>query len=301
MSADRLCFGTSTFAAGHLLPDKDSRPGVEALALACRAGVSNVHSNPMLGTQWAIREAVQLADYPPLRHLIKVEAPLDAGRAAWAARIEEAVHTSCETLGVARVNTVVWELDLKRTRDLSLLAAADAVREFVTIGSVLARNTGRVDSVVAYSHSPRHLLAATVVDGIDGIAAQYNIAEPWPALYLNRLRQAGLDFLGMSPLRRGLLVTDRDLDAAQQAAPAALQWALGDPRVTATVITMSTTDHVKAALAAASSPLSAESPQATAQQWFRRLDGGRNPQEGACATRIHSQFVEDQPERPQRD
>lgn len=149
----------------------------------------------MLGTQWAIREAVQLADDPPLRHLIKAEAPLDASRDTWAARIEEAVHTSCETLGIERVNTVVWELDLKRTRDVSLLAAADAVREFVTMGSVLVRNTGRVDSVVAYCHSPHHLLAATAAGGIDGIA-----------------------------------------------------------------------------LAATSSPLSAESPQEIARQWLRRLD-----------------------------
>lgn len=46
------------------------------------------------------------------------------------------------------MDTVVWGLDLKRTRDVSQLAAADAVREFVSIGSLLARNTGRVDPVV---------------------------------------------------------------------------------------------------------------------------------------------------------
>lgn len=300
MSTDRLCFGTSTFAAGRLLPNKDSRPGIDALAHACRVGVSSVHSNPLLGTQWAIREALQLVDGLSIRHLIKVEAPLDAGRAGWAARIEEALQTSCDTLGVRHVNTVVWELDLKRTHEMSLLASGDAVREFVTVGSMLARNTRRVDSVVAYCHSPRHLLAAITAGGIDGIAVQYNLAEPWPALYLDRLRRAGLDFLGMSPLRQGLLVPDRDRHATQQAAPRALRWALADPRVTATVITMSKIDHVHAAVAAAEDPLSAGTPMATAQSWLLRLRAGPNPHEGGPPTPIHSDSFHNKPERPQR-
>lgn len=276
------------------MPWKDSRPGIEALALAHRAGVSLVHSNPKLGTQWAIREAMGLAAGPPVRHLIKAEAPLDAGEETWARRIEDALQVSCSELDVEGVDTLVWELDLKNTRDRTTLGDDTAVRDFFVAGSVLARRTGRVESVVAYSHSPRHLLAAAAADGIDGLAAQYNLAEPWPALYLPRLHQAGLTFLGMSPLRRGILAQGRPAEAGQEA----LRWALADPRVAAAVVTLSTTDHVRAALTAASDPLPPGTPRETAWNWLRRLGVDQNPQEGAPITSIHSDPDQHRPGRP---
>ena len=73
MSIDRLCFGTSTFAAGRLRPGIDSAPGIAALRDALVAGVRLIHSNPNLGTQWAIREALTAAGHPDgVRHLVKV-------------------------------------------------------------------------------------------------------------------------------------------------------------------------------------------------------------------------------------
>lgn len=74
---ERLCFGTSTFVAGRLLPSKDSRPGLEALRTALKAGVRTIHSNPHLGTQWAVREVLdEVGAVAGLRHLVKAECPL---------------------------------------------------------------------------------------------------------------------------------------------------------------------------------------------------------------------------------
>lgn len=266
---DRLCFGTSTFVAGRLRPDKDSAPGIAALQTALRTGVRLIHSNPKLDTQWAIRRALAETDEADhVRHLVKAEAPLDAPPGELVACVDRAIDQTCDTLGVQLVAAVVVEIDLKRTRQMRLLADATAVQDWYAQLVDSVRKAGRADCTIAYCHSPAHLATLASVSGIGGISAQFNLAEPWPALYFEGMSAMNHNFVGMAPLRRGRLV-DAIVPGADPSRPFdAVRWAVADPRVSTVVVTMSTVTHVHQIIQAVSEPLPAASVREVARTWF---------------------------------
>ncbi|MPZ81907.1 MAG: hypothetical protein GEV28_16540 [Actinophytocola sp.] len=269
MGVDRLCFGTSTFVSGRLRPGKDPAPGIAALRSAVSAGVRLVHSNPKLGTQWAIRSALDSARATRIRHLVKAELPLDANAATVRASVMRAVDQSCDTLGVQRLHAVTVEIDLKRTHDHAMLMDSQAVAAFYTAVAREALRYGRVDRVIAYCHSPAHLTAALQAKGLSGVAAQYNVAEPWPALFLDRIEGRGLPFVGMSPLRRGALVRPSGHDESNSARSLpAVRWAAADPRVATIVTTMSSPTHVSQVISALRDPLPLASVRHLATAWL---------------------------------
>lgn len=240
---DRLCFGTSTFVAGRLRPDKDPTPGMAALRAAIEAGVRLVHSNPKLRTQWAVRRVLdQLRPAPPVRHLVKAEAALDAGSDTVTERIVEALDASLGHLGIARIHVLVLEMDIKRTRQQERLHEASAAESFYRHGAQAALQSGNVRQVYAYCHSPVHVYGALACPDIAGVAAQYHRASPWAAEHLAEIVSTGRIFVGMSPLNRGRLL-DRNA-ATSSGRLAALEWALADPRVSAVAITMSSVAHL---------------------------------------------------------
>jgi hypothetical protein len=213
-----------------------------ALHRALDAGVGLIHSNPKLRTQWAIREVLsQYRPEPPVRHLIKAEAPVDAGEGEIAARIGQALDTSCAILRAGRFHSLVLEIDAKRTGQTALLAVPAAAEAFYRIGAHAALASGHVDSVYAYCHQPEHIDGALACDEVAGVACQYNERDSWAAARLADVVATGRAFIGMSPLARGALI-ERDNDDADSKL-AALQWALADARVSAVVITMSSVAH----------------------------------------------------------
>lgn len=277
MSVDRLCFGTSTFAAGRLCPDKDSAPGIAALAEALGAGVRLVHSNPSLGTQWAVREAVDAADRPQgIKHLIKVELPLDASTSTAQAMIEGLLSSSIEGLGTNRLHAAVIEVDLKRTVDRSLLVDGAAVTDFYQRAAELALSTDMVNAVIGYCHSPAHLSACMKVPTIRAYAAQYNLIEAWPALHFDDLQLTQRPFVGMAPLRRGLLVNEAGSTGRDRLR--ALRWVLGHPAVWCTAITISSITHLSDVLEAAEMPLPASDVERHARAWQQAGTVSTRPQ-----------------------
>lgn len=248
MTIARLCFGTSTFVAGKLRPDKNSEPGIRALVQALEDGLDWVHSNPALGTQWAVRTARRRAGDPALRHAVKVESPLDRG-VGWRSRIRRSVERSREALHAPTLHAAVIEIDLKGTGDLAALVDLERVTAFYreAAGEVLA--TGVVSEAYAYCHSPPHMAAALTVRGISGLAAQFSPAEPWPRTFFPELRSRRLPFLGMAPLWRGRLAA-----TSGPSATAPLGWVLSHPEVTRAVVTMSSADHWRSVVAEAGRP-----------------------------------------------
>jgi aryl-alcohol dehydrogenase-like predicted oxidoreductase len=246
VSTTRLCFGTSTFVAGRLRPDKDSEPGIRALLQALSDGLDWVHSNPALRTQWAVRAAWQRAGGPALRHAVKVECPLDADTEL-RFRIRRSVEQSREALDVPDLQAAVIEIDLKGTEDLAALVDPERVAAFYrkAAGEVLA--TGVVAEAYAYCHSAPHMSAALTVAELNGLAAQFSPAEPWPRAFFPQLKSRGLPFFGMAPLWRGRLTA-----MSGPPATAALGWVLSHPEVTRAVLTMSSADHWKSVIAEAS-------------------------------------------------
>lgn len=243
MGAERLCFGTSTFAAGRLGPNKPSGPGIAALRAAIDAGVRLVHSNPKLGTQWAIRRALSgVRSVHPVQHLIKVEAPLEASLRQLAANIDSAIATSMDILGVQRIHAVVLEIDLKRTERRHLLDDAEAIAEFYAAGAWQARVGGAVSTAMAYCHRPSQVRAALRCEEISGIAARYNLSDAWAAGLLGEIADTGRDFIGTSPLGRGALVIRDAPTSAERLA--AFRWAVSDPRVRAVAVTVSSASHL---------------------------------------------------------
>lgn len=238
-----MCFGTSTFVAGRLCPDKDSRPGIAALHAALDAGVRVIHSNPKLQTQWAIRRVLDETDHRAgIRHLVKAEAPLDGGPVALARNVAVAVETSQQRLGVERLDTVVLEIDRKRTERIELLVDGSAVRDFFSHGVELVRGHA-VGQTYAYCHTAAQIAAAVTVPSVAGVAAQHHRGAPWASGCLAGVAAADLPFVGMSPLNRGTLV---DYAAAHPSGRlAALTWAIADPRVTMVAITMSSAAHLR--------------------------------------------------------
>lgn len=246
MSTARLCFGTSTFVAGRLRPDKNSEPGIRALVQALSDGLGWVHSNPALRTQWAVRTAWQHAGGPALQHAVKVECPLDV-ESELRFRVRRSVEQSREALNVPGLQVAVIEIDLKGTEDLAALVDSERVAAFYrkAVSEVLA--TGVVAEAYAYCHSARHMSAALTVAEVAGFAAQFSPAEPWPRTFFPQLKSRGLPFLGMAPLWRGRLTATSGLPAT-----APLGWVLSHPEVTRAVLTMSSVDHWRSVMAEAS-------------------------------------------------
>lgn len=227
-----------------------------------------IHSNPKLGTQWAIRRVLESTDQADsVRHLVKFEAPLDAGADAQRDLMERAVEESRVRLGVDQAYAVTVEIDLKRTGDTGMLTDDGAVRDFYSRAAEMAQHTDYVGDVIAYCHSPAHMAAALAADGLAGVAGQYNLVEPWPALYLDAVADRGLAFIGMAPLHRGALATvpGPETDQGQPLWP--VRWALADPRVSAVVVTMSTPQHVRQVMRAAGWPAPSISVQKVAASW----------------------------------
>jgi hypothetical protein len=212
------------------------------LRTALLAGVRLIHSNPKLFTQWAVREVLQSIDCPSgIRHLVKAEVPLGSPDRVMSTTLLEAIDTSMHRLGVDRLHAVVLEIDMKRAVDWTLHEDPGAVGAFYHDGASIVLSTGLVDRVLAYCTVPPHLAAALECHLVSGVAAQYNLGEPWASDYLGAIDQAGRIFVGMSPLGRGTLVSASARDTNARLAP--LRWALLDSRVSAVAITMSTVQH----------------------------------------------------------
>ncbi|MFD8478706.1 hypothetical protein [Kitasatospora sp. NPDC059673] len=237
---ERLCFGTSTFVAGRLFPQKDSGPGMAALCTALQSGVRLIHSNPNLNTQWAVREVLEeIGPVDGLRHLVKAECPLHGDLEA---RIHSAIEVTIGRLGIPRVNALVLEIDVKRTERTDQLHRPRVLSGFFRNGARVAFASGRVDAVYAYCHGPQELAAALRVEAISAVAAQYHLTSPWAHAHLAQVEKAGKAFVGMSPLNRGALVNAFAPTVRARLRP--LTWALSDPRIAALAVTMSTPDHV---------------------------------------------------------
>lgn len=264
MSVERICFGTSTFVAGRLLPHKDSEPGLLALAQALSDGLGWVHSNPALDTQWAVRAAWLRANRPALRHAVKVECPLGA-----AVPVREIVGRSVERslsgLGVPRLDVAVIEIDLKGTADLGMLADRERVREFYARAAHDVLATGVVGQAFAYCHSPQHMATAMTVAAVTGLAAQFSPAESWPRMIFPEFESLGLPFLGMAPLWRGRLAAVSGTSGPPVTAP--LVWVLSHPQVTGAVMTLSSVEHWRGAMAAADQRYDVGSERADFEAW----------------------------------
>lgn len=248
MSIARLCFGTSTFVAGRLRPDKCSEPGIGALAQALSDGLRWVHSNPALRTQWAVRVAWQRAGGPALWHAVKVECPLDA-RATLGSRIRRSVEQSLQALDVPGLQVAIIEIDLKSTEDLAALADPARVAAFYREAASEVLATGVVAEAYAYCHSAPHMAAALTVAEVAGLAAQFSPAESLPRAFFPELGSRGLPFLGMAPLWRGRL---RATPGTPATAP--LGWVLSHPEVTRAVLTMSSAEHWRMVVAETGRP-----------------------------------------------
>ncbi|GAB3172104.1 hypothetical protein GCM10027059_41560 [Myceligenerans halotolerans] len=241
----RYCFGTSTFVEGRLRPGKNSAPGMAALRLALRSGVRTIHSNPRLGTQWAVRQVLDDTGYR-VRHLVKAEAPLGVNAGTVAARIADVLEATLATLRISTVDTLVLEIDVKHTRDHQLLSDEGAAADFYALGEDLCRVTGVVGSVYAYCHGPAHVLGALRCRGIGGVAAQYNLHHGWSAPYVDDVVETGRAFVGMSPFDRGRLIDQTPRSGLRRLS--ALEWALADQRVSALAITTSSPRHLREAI-----------------------------------------------------
>ncbi len=264
MSIDRLCFGTSTFAAGRLRPGIDSRPGIAALREALGAGVRLIHSNPNLGTQWAIRQAIIDAGHPAgIGHLVKVEIPLDLDEDGMQARIARAVQASRANLETNDLHALIVEPDLKRTRRRAFLVDYDKIACFYQHAAAIALDMCRSARVLAFCHSPGYLVASLRVELLSGCAAHYSMVEAWPTRYLDRLAASAHSFVGMAPLRRGALVNHDAEDPLERLR--CLRWALGHPAVSYATITMSSPQHVTEVLLASQNPLPLSDVHAHAQ------------------------------------
>lgn len=246
MSIGRLCFGTSTFVAGRLFPEKDSAPGVRALSQALSDGLRWVHSNPALGTQWAIRSAWKRAGRPAIRHLVKVECPLGINDSVHDT-VSGSIQLSLQNLGVENLNAAVIEIDLKGTPDLRVLADKERVRDFYAEAASEVLATGAVGGAFGYCHSPQHMASALSIDSFTGLAAQFSPLEHWPRGFFAEIAARKLQFLGMAPLARGRLAAASIRAGIASTRP--LAWSLSHVEVTQAVLTMSSVAHWNQTLA----------------------------------------------------
>jgi hypothetical protein len=147
----------------------------------------------------------------------------------------------------------VIEVDVKRTADPALLADATLVQKVYQRAARRALDTGLALRATAFCHSPGHLLACLPIAEMSGYAAQYNLIEAWPGLFLDDGAAQGKEFLAMAPLARGRLA-DLPREDADPPLPA-LRWVLGHPGVSGAVLTLSSQAHLDEAIEAGRTPL----------------------------------------------
>jgi len=199
-----LCFGTATFVSGRLRPDKDSQKGISCLAHALNSGINFIHSNPNLGTQWAIRTVTT----PQTGHLIKVEFPLTSDYSTLRRYFLEKFDKSKRELGVFHIEGVIYERDKKRSpapTNLQLMASNYSMlkKVFDEIKSV-----GETESLACLVDSPEEMRLAIDSGHFDSFASYFNLFDFWPSQFFDELKSMSKNFFGVRPLRHGLLVNN---------------------------------------------------------------------------------------------
>ena len=200
-----LCFGTATFVSGKLRPNKDSQQGISCLAQALNLGINFVHSNPNLGTQWAIREVLATHAKSP-RHLIKVELPLIQEYDLLKRYFLEKFGKSKKELGVSHIEGVVYERDKKKSPNpvdpKTNLANYSMIRRIFDE----LKSEGETDSLACLVDSPHEMRLAIDFKHFDSFASYFNLFDVWPSQFFDELKSISKNFIAVRPLRHGLLV-----------------------------------------------------------------------------------------------
>ncbi len=282
-----LCYGTATFVAGKLRPNADSEIGMRSLQQALDGGINLIHSNSNLKTQWAIHRVLsrnkRMRD---IHHLIKIETPLTEGRDDFRAFFDRELTVAMQNLGTNFVTGIVHEIDIKKTHNPDLLKKPDVIRS--NLGKVReafesARDQGKVGMLISMAHNPMQMEIAMDTNYFSGFASYYSMVNTWVVPFLDELLNSSKFFLGIRPLKRGIL-TDRYMEQANEYVEQAsihlgrenlqhlnhlcqegiiqeplqqfaVRFALAHPSVSSVIVGMSQPKHVQELVDAAGNPL----------------------------------------------
>jgi aryl-alcohol dehydrogenase-like predicted oxidoreductase len=200
-----ICFGTATFALGKLRPNIDSQRGISCLVHALNSGINFIHSNPNLGTQWAVREALTSQREPP-RHLIKIELPLTSDYDLLKRYFLERFNKSKRELGVSHIEGVVYERDKKKSPNP--IDTQTTLVNYSMVNRIFdeLKHAGETDHLACLVDSPQEMRLAIDSENFDSFASYFNLFDLWPTQFFDEMKFISKGFIGVRPLRHGLLV-----------------------------------------------------------------------------------------------
>jgi aryl-alcohol dehydrogenase-like predicted oxidoreductase len=211
-----LCFGTATFVAGRLRPESNSEIGLSAFRKSLDSGINLVHSNSNLKTQWGIKQVLSESEgspISPLHQIIKIETPVGIELNDNWQSINQKLKEALQNLNITSILGIVHEIDIKRTDDKSLLSNSKALTKLFQETRCIfneLKDAGLVNLLIGMSHTPMQLRCAIDSDAYDGFASYYNLVDNWCIAFLDELYKENKPFIGISPLKRGLLTEYHD-------------------------------------------------------------------------------------------
>jgi aryl-alcohol dehydrogenase-like predicted oxidoreductase len=209
VAVSRLGYGTSTFVQGKLRPHADSAKGKECLNVAIDSGINIIHSNPNLGTQWAIREVLDRYLRKSVYHLVKIELPLVMDLQSIATLYHDRLQYSRDQLGCKSVHGIVYEIDRKRTPP-DLLEDKDALQDnYAMIRTFFdrSRQEGQVFDIFCMTKNRLEMVEAMQSRCFDGYAGYFTLFDTWPAEFFDDIATRRQAFIGVKPLKHGILTS----------------------------------------------------------------------------------------------
>jgi aryl-alcohol dehydrogenase-like predicted oxidoreductase len=156
-------------------------------------------------------------------------------------------------LGVDRIDVVQWMIRHTPNEDaprLAILARDGAAAEDAWSG---LKADGRIGALAVFPYSDALLRASLDLPWVDGLVTYLNPVELEAAPYLDRLAEEGRGLAAIRPLAAGKALEDARLSDGLDVAPEdraafALAFSLMHPAVASSILTVSSAEHVSAAL-----------------------------------------------------
>jgi len=275
-----ICFGTATFVAGRLFPNKNSILGVESLEFALRKGINFIHSNSNLKTQWAVRDVLEKIDSnKEIFSIIKIETPLNDNFSDLYEFFKNKIEISLNNLNIDKIFAISYEMDTKKTNQKDRLKNPNWItNNYINVKKAFEelKLQGKVQNLICMAHNGLEMGLAINTNLFDGYSAYFNLIDLWPISFLDEIMKQSKSFIGIRPLKMGIITENtfynssenydvkvksyltnikNIINGKQTLQSFSIRFCLAHPVVKSLIVGMSKKSHVKELINACENPL----------------------------------------------
>lgn len=289
LSVSEICYGTMRYASRSGEMNEQSQAGARALEEAVDLGINFIHSSFEYGTRWLTGQVLgKHPKRHELHHIIKINVP-DWGEPAFdKAKFRGQVEDALRELNTDRIAIVQHLHRGTLERELGYCAEGEPKRlsEYAEVTEPLKeefsrlQEEGKVGHLASFPYTVGYAQKAVESGDFSGLVAYFDALETEMIDLFPKMESAGMGFIGIRPLAAGLLTDrrvnrdalpegDRMKDAqfdrfydqlaklqeelAQEPkswTSFALRFALSDPRIASTVVSINNSEQLRGAVEA---------------------------------------------------